>query len=563
MKDSTRVGRLSAMETQGTDSSSRQRDLEKDVTDLIQIMGQTLNMALLYGVTHKVTRSSLEISFTVIGKFIEFHEHIHFSLADGMLLINGATTSGSPLAAGFTTRLTGLNLFSFTIEQGFSFDECIALFSLLLTPPAKLDSGKGAAELMESLGLKHVEAKSFSYRRVSEDETGEGDQAPTAPGAPAGTELAESPASPPADLDNIMAFLKDDAQADPHRSAEDIRQLAADTEKLAELILRTVEIRTTMANLAEGESLSDLIVGCIQKVVHPLVKNPICKTQKGRKQIKHSLLMLENALLDRLKAMAGDQAMQATESMMEEIVEDLDLDAIASKYMKNRRQAEKTSAKIAQLIERATDDPEQLAELHDRLTDQGLTPEGWQELTVKLTQPTPEPTPGPGTGAGGGAGLGDGANEIKVLTLLLARIGETIQPPPTDKTSGDVQSLVSETEEHLTKLAAITDRKINDLHSILTDREKDPALSRLELLEILAEIAQEIMQPLTIITGTASMIRSLKTGPLTEIQGELLSMISESADRLIVLANHLMHIAGSPEARTPDRNILNAAYQQK
>ena len=68
------------------------------------------------------------------------------------------------------------------------------------------------------------------------------------------------------------------------------------------------------------------------------------------------------------------------------------------------------------------------------------------------------------------------------------------------------------------------------------------------------------MQPLTIITGTVAMIRSLKAGPFTNTQGELLSMIAESSDRMILLVKHLMDLAGTPVARQPDRTILDAAY---
>jgi hypothetical protein len=554
------------MDNEPSEALPKTRDQEKDVTDLIQIMGQTLNMALLYGVTHKVTRSSLEISYTVISKFMEFHDYINFNIAEGILLINGESTAGSPLAGSFTTRLTGLNLLSFTIHPGLSLDECIALFTLFLTPPGKLEPGKSAAELMAGQGIVHIEAKSYSYRRVSEDEPEASAQAGgTGPGTGEATaaepqQEPEVAAPSPPDLDNIMAFLKGDDLTDPSRYAEDIRRLAADTEKLAELILRTVEIRSSMANLSEGESLTDLIVGCIQKVVQPIIKDPSAKSQKGRKQIKHSLLMLEKALLERLQNMAGDQAIHATEAMMEELIEDMDLDAIASKYMKNRRLAEKTDEKIAQLIERAAGDPEQLEELKERLTDQGLTQAGWQELTVRFSPPTPSGT-GSGGRGDGGSGSADGVNEIKVLTLLLARIGETIQKP-TAETPSQIQDLIGETNQHLAALAEITDQKIGTLQAMLTEEKLASTLSRQQILEVLAEIAQEIMQPLTIISGTLAMIRSLRAGPLNDTQGELLSMIAESSDRMSVLVNHLMLLAGTPETKNPNRAILDAAYQQ-
>lgn len=539
------------------------RNLEQDVVDLIQTMGQSLNMVLLYGVTHKVARGALDRSYPVVLKFIEFHEHIHFSVSEGSLLINGTAAAGAPLSTQFISRLTGLNLLSFTIEAGFPMEEYLKLYTLLITPPAKLDASRSASEMMESLGFRHVQAKSFAYRRVAEGSDSTEPAAPTPAPSQADSPTpppAQEPASP-ADLDNIMAFLKDDPSADPVRCAEAIRQLADDSEKLAELILRTVEIRASTANLAEGESLSDLVVGCIQKVVDQVIKDPAVKTQKGQKHIKRSLLMLEKALLERLQNLAGDHAAKAAETMLDEIAEDLDLDALAGKYMKSRRAAEKAGEKLSRLLDRVSDDPGQLEALHGRLAQEGLTPEGWRELTVRRAQATAS---GPGSG-GGGDGAAEGANEIKVLTLLLARLGETINHPSATpgETAREIQTLVAETETRLASLAAITERKIGSLKQTLTGDDQTQALSREEILRILAEIAQEISQPLTIITGTVAMLRSLRAGPLTEMQGELLSMVAESGNRMIHLVECLMRMAGTPDALHPDQAILATAYRKE
>jgi len=507
------------MGIQSTQSATQTRDLDKDVVELIQIMGQSLNTALLYGMNHKVTRSSLEISYAVVSQFLEFHGPIHFSLSDGAFLINGASTTDIPQAVNFAARLTGLNLLSFTIEAGFSQDECVALFTLLLTNPATLAPGINPSEIMGTAGLLHVQAKSFSYRRVSEDDPS-----------------SEEDSAPPPDLDNL--------------SPKNIRQLTTDTGTLSDLIFKTVESHVGAATHAGEESMTDLVVGCIQKVLTQIVKDPISKTQKGRKHIKQSLLMLEKSLLERLRTLAGDQAAQATEAMMDEIIEDLDLEAITSKYMKTRRAAEKTSVKLTHLIENAADDPDQMKELRDRLLDQGLSPEGWQQLTRHQEHATDRKSDAPG----------EAINEIKVLTLLLTSLGETIHHAPSPVASTEVQQLISDAGQHLASLAIKTEKKIDTLRTLLTDETKASPPSRRELLEILAEIAQEIFQPLTIITGTAAMIRSLRTGPLTETQGELLGMIAESGDRMTLLVNHLMYLAGTPEALHPDRAILDAAY---
>ncbi|MEI8123417.1 MAG: hypothetical protein WCI20_15420, partial [bacterium] len=142
--------------------------LDQDVVNLVQAMGQSLNMAILYGVAHKVANHALERSYPVVMAFIENQNHIHFNINEGVLLINGISTGGAPLALPFASRLSALNLLSFTLEPGFSFEEYSSLFALLMTPPASIaGSGKSASELIESLGLKHVQATSFTYRRVA------------------------------------------------------------------------------------------------------------------------------------------------------------------------------------------------------------------------------------------------------------------------------------------------------------------------------------------------------------------------------------------------------------
>jgi len=526
-------------------------NLDRHVIELMQTMGQSLNMSILYGVSHKVAHGALERSYPVVRKFIEEHNHIHFNISEGKLLINGVATDGAPLATPFASRITGLNLLSFTLEPGFTFEEYLSLFSLLMTPPAKLaGTGKTSTELIASMGLQHVQTTAFTYRRVAEDAPGNPPTPPEVTDTVSGGD-ADGAAQP--DVNNIMAFLKDEPGADTARSAEDIRQLANDPEKLAELILRTVEIRSHSVTLEEGESLSDLVVGCIRKVVDQVAKDPSAKTQKGRKQVKRSLLMLEKTLLDRLQSISGEDAAQAVESLINEVTEDLDLDALAGNFMKSHKATLKAKTKLSRLIDRVQDDPAQLEELHEKLTQDGLSSVGWRELTLRKQQDISNPQ---------STGMGEGANEIRILTLLLARLGETIsQTPNASATDTEtIKSLVSETGSHLAGLTQITGRKIDDLQNKLEQEAPTPPLSRTEILRILAEIAQEISQPLTIINGTVTLIRSLRAGPLSAPQGELLSMVSESGRRMEQLVSSLARIAGVPDELEPDQSILSAAY---
>jgi hypothetical protein len=498
------------MDTPKSEANTPDHALHKDVMDLLHIMGQSLNAALLYGLDHKVASSSLDVSFIVATKFMEYHGAIEFSLEGHILLINGVSTEGFPNAGSFTTRLTDLKLLNFSFQPGFPAGEYRKFFTVLLTPPTKLGDQNGA-DLVQSLGLSHVQAKSFSYQRVSEGGSGKG----TTP--PGGNGAAEHPSFP--DLASIVSFLFDTGVTPSASAGGDIRQLAKDPEKLAELILKTIEARADTTLPQNEETLVHLIAECVQKVAGQLLADPALKTQKGRKHAKQTLLLLEKSLAGRLHASVGEASAKVLTARLSELAGEMDLDALAKQYMKGRRAAGKAGEKIGLLIDRIQADPEQLAELQDHLIRDGLTPEGWQELTGK-------------TAARGGA------------------------------SSPEIRDLIAETARQLALLSRITETRLSRLRDKLGAEDTPRQLSRREVLEILAELTQEISQPLTIVNGTVELIKSLRIGPLNDSQLELLGMVSESGDRMAQLVDSLMRIAGTPATLHPDQDILQTAYAQ-
>jgi len=496
--------------------------IARDVVDLIQVIGQSLNMVILYGVDHKVARNAMHLSHAVLAGFIERHGPIHFSVAEGDLLVNGLSATEASLAGSLAGRLTKLSLLSFVIEPGFSREEQQKLFTVLLSAPTQSGATRNGADLVTALGFEHMQAKTFAYRRVDESVIPVPDEIKPAPEV--------TPPSPPApNLDGVLAFLKDDATAEDPRAAEDIRQLASDSEKLAELI-----------------------VGCIGKVVGQVATDPAIKTQKGRKQVKRSLLVLEKALLERLHAFAGKDAVKAAERVIEAAAEELDVDALTSKFIKSKQAADESAGKLRRVLERTGNDPAQAEELRERLMEQGLTPEGWRELKIDAK-----------AAGSGGEGQGTETGGIKTLALLLARFGETIDQSvsaPPGPPAPETKSLIDDVGRQLSAMAEATEQKIVSLKAMLAGADTARPLPRKLLMETLAEIAQEINQPLAVITGTIAMIRSQRSGPLNETQGEILSMAAASADRMGHLVSCLTRIAGTPASMTPDPVILGAVY---
>ena len=536
--------------------------LAQDSAILVQAIGQSMNMANLYGVSHKVAAASLESSYPVVAAFLSAYGRLDINVVENGLLLNGTPTE-APLAGALASRLAARNLLSFDISAGFSIEEYSALFRLLLMPAAQLQ-GQVVDHLKADQGFLHIQPRAVGYRRVVEGESPE--PAGGAAGGESSTGVAvgeaggaggaepEVPAGP--DLDNVVAFLRGDASADVRRSSEDIRQLAGDAEKLAELILRTVEVRAAAANLQAGESLNDIVVGTIGKIISELSHPSAVRSEKGRKQVKKSLMLLENAVLARLQKFAGDPAVNAAADLIHESADALDLEGMAAKFIKNRKASEESAHKLQRAIHKASADPAHLQELHDNLTHQGLTEEGWHELTFRKPQETGAPS----------GDMASGLDEIKTLTMLLAKLGDAIEQERQSDSQASSQAIrdaLGETGRHMAAVAAATERKINTLRTMLNPEAGDsaappPTLSRKELMVFLAEIGQELSQPLTVVTASIDMLMAKKGGALTGMQADLLGMAAESSLRLAHLVDCIIRIGGNPESLKPDLAILGA-----
>jgi K+-sensing histidine kinase KdpD len=299
------------------------------------------------------------------------------------------------------------------------------------------------------------------------------------------------------------------------------------------------------------------VVGCIGRLLGEVSKSGTARTERGRKQLKKTLLLLERSLLERLRAIAGDEAAGAAEALIEQTAESLDTEAATSKYIKDRRAMTQSSEKLRRLIAQTGDDVEQREALRQSLMEQGLSGEDWHELVV--SGPGAEPAPE------GGAGVSD----IRTLTMLLSKLGDAVRqsreaPAGEEKTA--LNSLAAEVSGQVQALATSAETKIEKLRRILyvPAGEAGPgskALSRRELVEILAEIGQEFSQPLTVVVAALDTLNEEAAGELTERQKLLLSVAAESGSRLTHLVNCLMRIVGYPKSLSPEQTVLDALYE--
>ena len=526
-------------------------------------MGRVMAHENVYGGTHKLTQQSLQESYAALSKLLEGRERVQLAFADGKLQIDGQWVEpDSRFAETFIEKLGALDITGFSFVRGMSEEEFIDLleFFIYASPTDTSDVG----EAMAARGVKHVEMEKAVYQRVAEGQTvvDEGG-AEQDGGAGAGGDEGEAEDGPsPAAVEQIMAFLKGEDHATDAPVPEELKEVANDAEKLASLIMEATAVRQRQADIEGGENLTDFVVGCLRRTYGGLMKAGAGKTQKGRRDMKKSLLLLEKDVLDRLHSLVEEtdpEADAAIAAAIEEMQEDLEVDSLATEYVKRRKALEKMEHRMVRYMDRRDDAQDPDGPLHDKLQEAGLGTHGWRELVAKTAD-------GAGSGGDGGPETGGASNELATLTTLLTQL-ETMMSSQEPQREQQANQILAQAEEKLEELGRGTQEKIRRLgEDMELERQaeefagvslKKPVLSRGQRAELLAEICQEICQPASVINVSIEMLAYGLLGELTEAQSETLGLAADCGRKLMDLLDLLRDVVGVPKGLTPEKPDLS------
>jgi hypothetical protein len=514
-------------------------------------MGQVVNNAALYSPEHKLTVQAFEHSYTCLLKVLELVPRLNLSMADGNLLVDGKPPGVSnPFINVLAAKLDQLEIAGFSLLKGMAMEEFGKLMELLIT--TKAVEGTGFADMLTESGLEHVYAERVKYERVSEgDVVLDKDEAAKGKSDKVAADTVQQ----------IMAFLRGDPTSGeggagggegggPSDSiARGIAGMAnSSAEELAGMIMEAVTVRQKAVGIASGETLGDIVVGCLRRTFDGLLKDPASRTQKGKKQIKRTLMVLEKSILEKLHGLSPepDPALDAAISQaIEEMTDDVEIDGLSVDYAKKAQALEKTEKRMLRYMNSHGEDVEAVKDLEARLTDSGLTMEGWRKLVVKsdaVTAPIP---------------LGPQAPpEVGMLAILLKELNEMMAAPPDPKSLG---RKLAEVDRQAKALHAVTEKHIKELADVVATEPQDGQagkLSRKALVALLAEITQELCQSVSAIHCSVSMTLAGHVGDINEDQREVLTVAADCTHRLDQLLDRLIHVVGVPQGLTPDKDMV-------
>ncbi len=510
----------------------------------LNALGRSVNFLTTYGKEHPAVLTAVTETGNALNKLFIQTDKVLIGAMHGALIINGnpVRAEGS-MQVFLKRRLAQLGITALRLARGISTREIEQLGELL--------SSKETATFQQGLknsGLQHIQTENTTYQAVREGE-GVYHHSMVSGGGGGGTLVldvddeaeneAVSASAPTIQVNEIVAFLNGDSEATGEVNDE-LKEMAADPAKLGQMIMESVSIRQKTSNLADGESLNDIVLGCLRRTYTGLRKQPAFQSAQGSADLRKSLLLLEENLLDRMRDLVGEEDEELDRQIVQavrQMDQRLGFEVSAKQYFNHKKATANCEEEIRKFIQ--AEGPELAREL---LAETGIPPSEWRRILIESQTRN--------------ADL-DGntiANGLNTLASAFSQLERLMQSDKSD--DGRVKHLIEQANDNLSHAIGSTKGKLDHLSQQLgTTGGHGLFMDHNELLTSIAEIAQELMQPLTAIKVSLEMITTGFVKYDADEQNHLLELASNSAEHLRYLMSELIEIVGCPVNKGVDERF--------
>ena len=525
---------------------------KQDAYTIVRWLAFLLANGRVYGLEHKITRQSLADATQALTLFHQRHGDFDLAVADNDFQVEGVSV-GPPIASTVSLAkcLYGLNAQALCFKAGVTVADLHAFLRLLLGEKQTRQAA-GLADLLSASGVTSIRMVGYTYRRVTENEAvvEKADQAGS--GFTASTAAA------------IRKLLEADT-ADGAGDPAPLRKADLGDDKIVEDLAR-IAAPPDSADLLGPEALTQQTIERLQRMSDELLDEPANRTQKGRRTIRRIIKSVETDVAERLQHLGADiEAVEMLASRVKELIEELAVDGLVAQYMKLRGEVFVKEGKLKRHIQRAARRGEPERELKSRLVAMGLPAAILENLAANGGAPGAAAA-GAGTGTAPAAGENAAAPSAiplpatlpaTPLTDLLRQLQNTA--PGAGALPGLVDSILAEMNKTLQQTALRAEAQMETLKRIVmipAGRPDNADLSRRQLLMLMAELGQELRQPLTVVTGAIDMLIGNYFGPVADAQKPILEMAAESSRNLDELISRMIRISGMPTSLSPDEKVL-------
>ncbi|NOU36033.1 MAG: hypothetical protein HOO88_04625 [Kiritimatiellaceae bacterium] len=517
------------MERAVADFSEHAKEIPEELRHVLVSLGRGLGTVAVYGDGHPSVEQIIDKTFEDLQDALTNRRLITIGTFNGTLTVDEepVLTRDVPVRT-LEKRLVAMRVSHLVLTKGLTRNELKKLLTVLCSP-----NDKQLKETFSGSGFDHVRMEDVKYvaLRDGEQKAGKGSGGENSRGSDAGDGNAAQ-----VKVSQIVAFLKGEASGD---AAGEVKKILSDPERLGQMIMEAAAVRQVMDSACDGESLADIVIGCLRRTYSGLRKEAEFQTTHGKANLTKAMMLLEKNVLDKIHAALGAQHPEIDRRIFDairEMEEEQQFEMLTAHYFDQRRKLEKVEENLIQNIQRqgAEKARKQIGDLDIPLKD-------WQRLMVKAGVET-----APNNGSMNGAGSGI---DISALAVVLEMIEGLMQLDGADMTQ--IKTAVTATRNGLNTYADRIELRIHELEgqiepgarSAQTVEDHAGHLSREKLMEEVSKLTLSLLQPLTVVNASieASMRHAEK-----EVQIDLLDLAYESGKRMQSLTRRLMTLVGYP-----------------
>lgn len=514
--------------------------IENDVlNNALNELGRLINITTTYGSSHPAVKKSIDATIEALRELFIDRKKLLIGSFNGVLTVDEtAVQVRGALQKSLERRLVSRHITGLRISQSISGAEVLKLVELL----SDKDS-EHFEERMAEAGLENIVSENTSYQAVRDGQTVA--HMSDLAGAEGGgllvldddlaDESGNGTGKQDVHVEQIVAFLKGDVEIEDSAAAGDeLSELSKDPNRLGKMIMESVAIRQAASELA-GESLGDIILGCLRRTYSGLRKQSAFQSAEGKEDLRKALLLLEESILDQMRDLTGDADPELDRQIVQavrEMDENLGFESTAMQYMNNRAALEENSQELQAYIK-----AHGAQAAKGLLSDTEFPPQDWKKIVIDSKK--------------GDAGSAPPINSgLHSLVNVFDKLEQLMKSKETD--GGKVKDLLGQASYNLDGTLSAAKAKLQTLSDNLIDGVSGTIggqalqMDSAELLKSLSEIAQELMQPLTAINASLEMMMQGYVGEFSDEQEGLLDLASNSGEHLTYLMRELIDIVGCP-----------------
>jgi len=498
------------------------RKISERVLPLLVSLGRGLGTVSVYGTEHPIVEQIIEQTFAGLQGALRERKSVSIGTFNGTLTVDEEPVSVQDVPVRMLEkRLSTMKISHLTLTRGLTRDELKKLLSALCEP-----TGTQMKETLSGRGMDHVKMSDVKYVALRDGEQ-------TAGGGGAGEAGSES--YPAFKVNQIVAFIKGQSSGDA--TGGELKKMLSDPERLGQLIMEASSIRQSAISAQDGESLADIVVGCLRRTYDGLRKEDEFRSPQGKVNLTKGMMLLEKTVLDKIHAALGARHPDIDRRIFEairEMDEEHQFEALTAQYFDQRRKVNRIEEKIIERIQKQGGDKTRL-----QFSTSEIPPKDWQRLMVKAGAES----------AGGGSGAGENGLDLSALAVVLEKLEGLMQI--SNGSPDQIKTAAGATRSGLQAYTNRIETRIQDLENQIELRNRSPItiedhsehLNREDLMIEVSQLTLALFQPLTVVNAA---LETCLLHTETDFQKELLDLALSSGRRVQSLTKRLINLVGYP-----------------